>query len=206
MIENLPEIWKSIDDFPDYTVSNCGKVLSYKIHNVGVLLNTSLNKNGYAKLHLTNYLGKPKNVSLHRIVALAFIPNPFNLPQVNHKDGDKLNNNAQNLEWSTNLDNQKHRWKNDIGTFKLTNDDVNKIKLRIISGERNIKIANDYNIDKAVVSHIKHNKRWKHEIEDSRIGKLEEALNTCTKEYLNGADDIYLQNLFNNIRTEFGLK
>ena len=46
--------------------------------------------------------GKPKSFAIHRLVALAFIPNPLSLPQVNHKDEDRLNNEADNLEWCDN--------------------------------------------------------------------------------------------------------
>lgn len=65
---------------------------------------------GYHHVKLTKQKHKSKYVLTHRIVAMAFIPNPENKPQVNHKDGVKTNNNVDNLEWVTNLENSLHLW------------------------------------------------------------------------------------------------
>ncbi len=66
-----------------------------------------LSSNGYLKVNITH---NKKNVNLlvHRLLALTFIPNPENKPEVNHKDGDKQNNNISNLEWATTLENMQH--------------------------------------------------------------------------------------------------
>jgi hypothetical protein len=70
--------------------------LTPKLSNAGYL-RTSVYENG-----------KHKNVSIHRLVAMAFVPNPENKPEVNHKDGDKTNNHADNLEWVTGVENKRH--------------------------------------------------------------------------------------------------
>ena len=71
-------------------------------------MKTSLTTNGYENLTI-RIDGKIKNLLIHRLVAVLFIDNPNNLPQVNHKDGNKLNNNIDNLEWISPSNNHRHR-------------------------------------------------------------------------------------------------
>lgn len=95
----MEEIWKSVEDYPDYMVSNLGNVKSIKgRYGYGCLLKQSILSNGYCVVTLCNYYGK-KNVSVHRIVAKAFIENPHNHPQVNHINEIKTCNTMSNLEW-----------------------------------------------------------------------------------------------------------
>lgn len=98
------EEWRDIEGFEGiYQVSSWGRVRS----KYGILT-PYRNKKGYLKIGL--YIGdrKTKKYRINRLVAAAFIPNPLNLPQVNHKDGNKENNSVTNLEWSSDRQNKDH--------------------------------------------------------------------------------------------------
>jgi hypothetical protein len=115
------EIWKIIDEFPNYSISNLGRI---KNTNTNLILKPCL-KSGYFNVSLTNNKFK-KNCKIHRLVAFAFIPNPENKSDVNHKDKNKLNNNLSNLEWMTRKENNLHRCK-DIIIKTNKNKHVNRI-------------------------------------------------------------------------------
>lgn len=88
------EIWKDIAGYEGYQISNHGRVKSH--YKTARILKPYLNTDGYLNIDI-----KKKQYKVHRLVAEAFIPNPENLPQVNHKDENKTNNNVTNLEWCT---------------------------------------------------------------------------------------------------------
>jgi hypothetical protein len=99
------EEWKAIPDTDEqYLISSHGRLFSVKSNKV---LKTYLRPTGYINAHYVA-CGREVNIGVHRLVAQAFIPNPLELPQVNHKDGDKLNNNVDNLEWVTCRENIQH--------------------------------------------------------------------------------------------------
>lgn len=100
------EEWKPIPGAEAYEISNMGKVRFCKSKRYQ---QTYVN-NGYEIVRL---MACNKNVRIHRAVALAFIPNPENKPQVNHIDGNKLNNNVENLEWTTASENMQHYYNNE---------------------------------------------------------------------------------------------
>lgn len=107
------EIWKDIAGYEGlYQVSNLGNVLSlnYLGHGKKQLLKQTMTTNGYKKVILWKN-GVGKNYRVNRLVAAAFIPNPDNLPIVNHKDWNRLNNCADNLEWCTVKYNSNYRRK-----------------------------------------------------------------------------------------------
>ncbi|HEY3525732.1 MAG TPA: NUMOD4 domain-containing protein [Nitrososphaeraceae archaeon] len=116
-IEN--EIWKQIEKAPNYSVSNFGRVRNDVTCNI---LKPQHDHKGYHRIRI-----KPiGTIKVHREVAKAFIANPENKPQVNHKDTNKTNNYFKNLEWMTNLENAIHAGQNGIHVNKWT--DVETVK------------------------------------------------------------------------------
>ena len=95
------EEWKDIDGYNgDYQVSTTGRIKSYKNANKPRILSLFYRRSGYLRVTLCKN-GKLKTHDIHRLVAKAFLPNPLNLPEVNHKDEDSSNNRVENLEWCT---------------------------------------------------------------------------------------------------------
>ena len=99
-----------IPGFDRYLASRDGRVFSKNYNNTGKIkpLVGKSDKDGYIELLIRTNDGKRKYVRKHRLIALAFIPNPDNLQQVNHKNGDTADCEASNLEWCTQSDNVKH--------------------------------------------------------------------------------------------------
>lgn len=101
----MEELWKDLTGYKvSYQISNKGRLKSFFAGKCNILKGC-INKRGYHSYLLSGVIGRRY---AHRLVAQAFIPNPDNLPFVNHIDGNKLNNNVENLEWCTNDQNMKH--------------------------------------------------------------------------------------------------
>ena len=125
MEQFIDEIWKPIEENPVYLVSNYGRVRtidhpvwcrvnnSYSIRKGRFCTPTNNNSKRYWRVGV-QINNRQKHLAIHRLVAKAFIPNPDNLPQINHIDGDKNNNKVSNLEWCNNGYNQSHAWKNNL--------------------------------------------------------------------------------------------
>lgn len=102
MIQN--EIWENISDYDGlYKISNLGKVIRIKTNRILKYRNSR----GYVAVSLSKD-GKVKDFKVHRLVAMAFVSNPNNKPDVNHIDGNKHNNMSINLEWTTHSENIQH--------------------------------------------------------------------------------------------------
>lgn len=102
----MVEIWKIIEGYPNYEVSNIGNIRSYKttrgISQTPHLLSPGINRHGYKYVILTGgSCSSKKSLTIHRLVAKSFISNPNNYKCVNHKDKNKANNRIENLEWCT---------------------------------------------------------------------------------------------------------
>jgi hypothetical protein len=171
------EIWKKIDGFENYEVSNYGRVKRNEciiIYSNGIITKY---KEKYLTLENIKYYkrvtlccnNKTKRFLIHRLIATIFIPNPENKPCVNHIDGNKSNNNISNLEWCTYSENERHSY--DIlgkinANRKLSDDAVkdilkNCIKGKDSSNKRNVKFFMDkYNVSQSTILNILNKKYY----------------------------------------------
>ena len=170
------ETWKSI--FGTYEVSNLGNVRStgtpYKT-SVGTMaikkpkqLNVTMDGYGYLQVGLTKDT-KQTRYGVHRLVAIAFIPNPENKPQVNHINGIKTDNSLENLEWATRSENCKHSFTIGLQCNKGEQHPRNKLtekqvlEIRELKGKlSSYKIADMYGVGRVAINHIHRNKTWSH--------------------------------------------
>ena len=109
VLNNIIEEWRPVVEFPDrYEVSNLGRVRSIEkkfFHKIKSQHQTTTSNYLYVAISVNN---KTVSRSVHRMVAEAFIPNPLNKEQVNHKDSNRHNNHVDNLEWVTRSENIQH--------------------------------------------------------------------------------------------------
>jgi hypothetical protein len=106
-------MWIILNEFPKYEINKKGDIRNIR---TGKLCKPFVSEKGYLKvmLYKTSRTNSKIPRRVHRLVAQVFIPNPENKPQVNHKDGNKQNNNDWNLEWVTNIENKEHAEKNNL--------------------------------------------------------------------------------------------
>jgi len=150
---------KGIKGYEDkYTVNHTGEVYS-KARNR--LLKPKVTKFGYAEVILSNQKDGKRSVkykTVHRLVAETFISNPDNLKQVNHIDGDKLNNHIENLEWCTAKYNIQHAWS--LGLSKPSRPNLGKNIVGAKSKYRNVIYIGKKNAFRAVLSRVSKGNRF----------------------------------------------
>jgi hypothetical protein len=173
------EIWKDLKDYEEgYEISNLGRlrsktrIIDYtwkKAVRVSKILSNRKNKCGYLYTVLS-INKKRKTLTIHRMVATTFIPNPNNYPCVNHIDGNKLNNCVSNLEWCDSSQNISHAYKNGLKMgvrgekshyAKLKEEDI--INIRNEYSFNNISQLNlglKYNISQTQISRIIRKENW----------------------------------------------
>lgn len=134
------EIWKDIVGYEGlYQISNFGNIRSKKLNKQGRLLSPFISNSGYYAIVLDIKKRDFKLNYIHRLVATAFITNINNLEQVNHIDGNKLNNNVSNLEWCSRSDNIKHAIKKGLITKESVNERITKMNKKVIKSVLQIK-------------------------------------------------------------------
>jgi hypothetical protein len=148
-----------------YFIGSDGTVLNSK---TGRRLKDQDNGKGYRKITLT-INGKQIQTYVHILVALTYLPLQKDKKQVNHKDGNKLNNDVSNLEWVSNSENQIHAHKNGLKpngnklwNGKFSKEDIEKIKKLKADGILQYKIAEIMNTTKGTISQILTNKRYRY--------------------------------------------
>lgn len=178
------EIWKDIPGYEGiYQASTLGNIRSVdrimkkgnrwgsynNIRCEGKILNQRVTGTLKYKTCLFSVFKKRKNCLVHRLIAKTFLPNPHNLPVVNHKDGDKMNNKVSNLEWLTRNGNIKHAI--NLGLFdvsgeknysaKLTAHDVSEIRSKYVPHKyTSQKLANEFKVSVTSITNIIRGKTW----------------------------------------------
>jgi hypothetical protein len=172
---------KVIKDYPHYAVDISGNVYSiirkvwnrkgyYEYKRRVRKLKPSIIGSGYLKVELINKDGERKSRLVHRIIAMTYLDNPENKSSVNHKDGNKFNNDIFNLEWVTAKENRAHALKTGLAKGmvgdehpmkKITSKDIIDIIEMILSGEDNETIGKKYSLHSRYISLIRHRRRWK---------------------------------------------
>lgn len=106
--------WRVIEEFPKYEINSIGEIRNKKRQNK--IKKPFLSEKGYLKVKLYKQTGVAYQRRIHRLVAIAFIPNPYNKPEVNHKNGIKVDCTVDNLEWVTGEENYLHAVKMGLHT------------------------------------------------------------------------------------------
>jgi hypothetical protein len=158
---------RQIPGYPDYEISVLGQIFNLRKAKWSP---QHTSKKGYKRAALRATDGEIKTYMVHRLVCLAYLPNPNNYPQVNHKNGIKADNRLENLEWCTGSMNQQHAYDlglkvqytgEDHGRAKLTWPIVRKIRKAYATGRESFKsLSSKYGVCKSNIEFIVKNRTW----------------------------------------------
>lgn len=185
-LQDDKEVWVNVIGYEKiYELSMSGKVIAKERyidskkfingkHSKGFrkskLLKSQLSYAGYVRVFLTKG-GKKKAFTIHRLLALHFIPNPENKPCINHINGIKSDNRLENLEWVTNSENDLHAYRLELrkpmkgvsnGMAKLNDNKVRKIRGFLSKGLMHKDIAKKFNVAPVSITRIANNQLWRH--------------------------------------------
>lgn len=163
---------------------------NYVAHSVGKIwsrytrqwLSASLDPSGYPHVHIKRSNGTKSTISLHRLIAIAWIPNPHNLPEVNHKNGIKTDNRVENLEWCTRRQNFEHAVSTGLRNLraiceanpafreasnelqkrkrKLTMEQAQFVRERLAAGDSLSKLGKQFGVDHSIIRQIKEGRSY----------------------------------------------
>lgn len=175
------EEWKVIPGFTRYLASSEGRIknTNWRQTKKTKMMKLKVKYDGYVGIQLArDYLTQYPSLLVHRLIALVFIPNPNNYPEINHKNSIRTDNRVENLEWCTHQYNMTHA--NEEGNHnvkgenhplaKLTNQDIIDIRAMYFprarlknNGKYNcVQIANMYNLNVSTIRRIIKNRSWSH--------------------------------------------
>lgn len=178
------EIWKDIPGYDKYQASSKGRIRSknrtlivsdpkynriYQTTRSETILKTSYNHRGYLRVDMRNTdRTAGKTEAVHRLVAMAFLSNTDKLTQVNHINGIKDDNCIENLEWCTNLHNNRHARSMGLYDYamtrfkhrKLDDTQVRTIRKCLADGMRYQPLADYFKVKRSTIKHIKLGRTW----------------------------------------------
>ncbi|MFC4771895.1 HNH endonuclease [Enterococcus hermanniensis] len=131
------EIWKTLIDYPNYEISNMGKVRNSR----GRIMKQRITRRNYKEIGLRDGTAKQKFFLVHRLVAKNFLEHVDGKRYVNHIDGDTHNNQVSNLEWVTQSENQLHAYK--TGLQEVSDEQIERLKMFAAAKRRPIRVVNE---------------------------------------------------------------
>ena len=152
-----------------YFISEDGKVFNKKGKQISIKIRKEP-KSSFERAYISlNINKKQQHFTLSRIIAEVYIPNPDNLPQVNHKDGNPLNNHYSNLEWCNQSDNIKHAIKTGLKNMLGENNTSSKLTIKLVKEIRDLyskgnislrALAEKYNVSYTTIRYVVKRKTW----------------------------------------------